>query len=113
MKAWGYILANLRINQKYNFAISVLSLDEVRELGIGEDDLEGIAGFLSSLKEVKGVLFLREKEKGLLKGSLRTSHPDINVAKIAERLGGGGHIKASAFIMHADLQKTELGWRVE
>ena len=47
------------------------------------------------IKGVKVAVVLKEADDGV-KGSLR-SRDDVDVRKIAEVLGGGGHIKAAGF----------------
>lgn len=111
IKMWGKAMSNLFINDKYNFAITVLTSDDINN-NINEEDLEGLAGFLSSLGNVKAILFLHEQKPNLIKGSLRTIHPQINISRLANILGGGGHAKASAFTMEGKIEKTEKGWKV-
>ncbi len=113
MKLWGKAIGSLEINKKYNLAFTVLCKEDIKESACSDDEMEGIAGFLSNLYGVKGLLLLREREGGYIKGSLRTSHPDIDISRIAKFLGGGGHKKASGFNLKATIQKTESGWRVE
>jgi len=51
------------------------------------------------LKEAKIVLTLIEEEAGVIKGSLRTRDASINLNKVAEIFGGGGHRGASGFVV--------------
>ena len=68
MKIWGKALSNLKINPTYNFAYSILSSSDLAESKATEEELEGIAGFLSNLRDVKGLLLLREEEQGKIMG---------------------------------------------
>ncbi|MFH1745262.1 MAG: bifunctional oligoribonuclease/PAP phosphatase NrnA [bacterium] len=112
MKAWGKAINNLKINKKYNFAVSALNLKDFEDNGATEEEMEGIAGFLSNLSEVKGLLWLREEKNKIIKGSLRTSDPYLDISLLARALGGGGHAKASGFIIEGKLEETKNGWRV-
>ncbi|MEA1963193.1 MAG: bifunctional oligoribonuclease/PAP phosphatase NrnA [Patescibacteria group bacterium] len=112
MKIWGKAINNLKINKKYNFAFTVLKRKDIIKHKASDEDMEGAAGFLSNLSEVKALLFLREEKDGKLKGSLRTSHPDIDISLLAAKLGGGGHPKASGFTFDGKLEETRNGWRV-
>ncbi len=112
MKIWGKAMSRLQINQKYDFAFTVLTLNEITDSGITEEELEGIAGFISNLHNVKGVLILREQPDNIVKGSLRTSCPQIDVSQLAQALGGGGHAKASGFKIQGQLDKTGNSWKV-
>jgi len=114
MKVWGLALTNLKINKKYNFAFSVLTLAKVEKFfqGDSEDIFDSISGFLSNLYGVKGVLFLREEKGGGLKGSLRSAHPKVDVSRLANILGGGGHAKASGFVLEGKIEKEGNNWKV-
>jgi phosphoesterase RecJ-like protein len=46
-----------------------------------------------------------------VKASLRTQQAETDVAKIAARFGGGGHVKAAGFAVPGKLEK-ETRWRV-
>ena len=112
MKFWGKAISNLNINAEYNFAYTVLTSDDIARSGIADEEFDGIAGFLSNLHGVNGLLVLREESNGKLKGSLRTAHPDIDISKLAKILGGGGHAKSSGFVLDGHIEKIGSGWRV-
>lgn len=123
MKLWGITMENLRINERYNIAYSVISkndIDELLKIGSAADierylnyDVYGdIAGFLSTLSEVQAVMLLREEKEGRIKGSLRTSRPDVDISTLAQQLGGGGHPKASGFVIDGHINKTADGWEI-
>ncbi|MBU4257216.1 bifunctional oligoribonuclease/PAP phosphatase NrnA [Patescibacteria group bacterium] len=112
MKLWGKAMSRLKINSEYNFASSILTLEEIAESGADEEELEGIAGFISNLDNVKGIIFLREQPNGVIKGSLRTSRRDIDVSLLARQLNGGGHAKASGFKIEGRLEETRSGWKI-
>jgi len=111
MKTWGKALSNLQINPKYNFAVTVLSSADI-ESEVSDEELDGMAGFLSNLHNVKGILLLRQQKDNLIKGSLRTAQANIDVSKLALLLGGGGHAKASGFTTEGRLEKTDNGWKI-
>ncbi|MBU4455278.1 bifunctional oligoribonuclease/PAP phosphatase NrnA [Patescibacteria group bacterium] len=112
MKLWGKAMSRLKINSEYNFASSILTLEEIAESGADEEELEGIAGFISNLDNVNGIIFLREQPNGVIKGSLRTSRRDIDVSLLARQLNGGGHAKASGFKIEGRLEETRSGWKI-
>ncbi|MEK7557658.1 MAG: bifunctional oligoribonuclease/PAP phosphatase NrnA [Patescibacteria group bacterium] len=112
MKMWGKAMSNLKINKKYNFAVSVLSKEDIDD-NITEEDIEGISGFLSNLENISGLMLLREQKDGNLKGSLRTSSNNVNISQLARILGGGGHAKASGFTIKGKLEKINNAWKIE
>lgn len=112
MKTWGKAMSRLKINPDYNLAFTILESKDV-PAEVSEEELEGMAGFLSNLNAVNGILLLRQLPDGRIRGSLRTARLDINVSKLARALGGGGHAKAAGFTIFGLLQKTENGWRIK
>jgi phosphoesterase RecJ-like protein len=110
LKIWGKAISRLEVNEKYGIAFTALRLEDIE--GADEEDLEGIPNFLGNLGNAKAIMVIREQKDGTVKGSLRSAHPDINVAALAQKLGGGGHIKASGFTVEGKLEQTEKGWRI-
>lgn len=113
LKTWGNVLADLAINKKYNLAIAAMTYEDFKKRQIREEEYEGLSGFLSNLTGVRGVLFLRENEEGILRGSLRTADKSLDISRLAELLGGGGHKAASGFTLPGKLISEAGGWRVE
>ncbi|MBI4779181.1 DHH family phosphoesterase [Candidatus Falkowbacteria bacterium] len=111
MKTWGKAMSRLKINQQYKFGFTVLKKEDV-PAEVTEEELEGMSGFLSNLNEVNGIMLLRELPDGRIKGSLRTSKPDIDISKLARVLGGGGHAKAAGFTVEGKIEETEKGWKI-
>ncbi len=112
MKIWGKAMSRLQINQKYNFAFTILTLKDIADSQITEEELEGIANFLGNLHKVKGILLLKEQPNNIVKGSLRSSHPKVDISRLAQVLGGGGHAKASGFKVQGQLEKVGDGWKI-
>ena len=112
MKLWGQAINNLEINKKYNIAFSVLSHAMLSQSQATEAELEGMAGFLSNLYGVNGLLLLREENPGCIKGSLRTMRHNIDVSVLAQFLGGGGHAKASAFTFTGQIDQDHNNWQI-
>ena len=112
LKLWGKALSRLAKNSDSKLVTTIITLDDIKECGVNEKAVEGIANFLNSLDDTKVVLVLREKEDGTVKGSLRTTHPDIDVSKLAKALGGGGHKKAAGFTIPGRILETEKGWKI-
>ena len=66
--------------------------------GVGPKDLEGIVSQLRVTEGVEVAVFMYELKQNEFKVSLR-SKEKIDVSKIAQYFGGGGHKKASGFTM--------------
>ncbi|MFH1583368.1 MAG: bifunctional oligoribonuclease/PAP phosphatase NrnA [Candidatus Falkowbacteria bacterium] len=111
MKTWGKAMSRLKINPQYNFGFTVLKSEDV-PAEVTEEELEGMSGFLSNLNTVSAIMLLRQLPDGRIKGSLRTSKPNVDVSKLARILGGGGHTKASGFTVEGKIEETEKGWKI-
>lgn len=116
MKLWGLALSNLKINKKYNFGFTVISLKDIESIEgyeeIDKDIFSTISGYISNLHQVRGVMMLREEENNIIKGSLRSSHPTADISKLAYALGGGGHAKTSGFIVEGKLKKINYSYKI-
>jgi phosphoesterase RecJ-like protein len=64
-------------------------------MGAGKDDTDGAVNELRNIHGIECAVFIYEKTPGLYKASLRVSSDKVNVAKVAESLGGGGHVRAA------------------
>ena len=56
--------------------------------------------------EVEAVALLKECETGVYRTSLR-SKGDVNVAKVAEKFGGGGHRNAAGCTLRGSWEEAE------
>ncbi|MBU0963826.1 DHH family phosphoesterase [Patescibacteria group bacterium] len=112
LQLWGRALSRLKHNKKTGIVTTVLTQQDFDELGIDDESGEGIANFLNNVEQARAIIVLREKLDGTIKGSLRTTQPDVDVSKIAEFFGGGGHKKAAGFTIKGQLKETPQGWQV-
>src|SRR5690606_7737298 len=56
----------------------------------------------------ESVLLLKQKEEGVISGSVRTPNERIDASQIAEMFGGGGHVQAAGFKIESnDFEETE------
>ncbi len=70
-----------------------------------EEDCEGIVNYAVSIAGVEAAAFLRELPESRIRLSLR-SKGRVNVAAIAERLGGGGHENAAGCTLDGPLPRA-------
>lgn len=78
--------------------VSSVSKDTMDFFGVKAKDLDGIVSQLRVTKGVEVAMFLYELEPGTYKVSLR-SKESVDVSKIAQHFGGGGHKKAAGVSM--------------
>lgn len=111
-RLWGIALSRLRIHPKLGISVSVLCQKDLEACGASEDDVSGLVNLLSSAPESKVALLLYETKDAKIKGSLRTERDNIDLAKLAQLLGGGGHKKASGFTLPGRVEIEGDRWRV-
>ncbi|MFA5126848.1 MAG: bifunctional oligoribonuclease/PAP phosphatase NrnA [Patescibacteria group bacterium] len=102
LKLWGRTLERLQHVDQYQLVYTFVTQQDFLECEISDGNIEGIANFLHILNEGKIILVLKEDADNMIKGSMRTT-TDIDLAKIATLLGGGGHKKASGFSLPGKL----------
>jgi phosphoesterase RecJ-like protein len=88
----GAALSNLKREGRLAW-LWITHQDMVRSCAL-EEDCEGIVNYAVCISGVEAAVFLRELPERRVRLSLR-SKGRINVAAIAERLGGGGHENAA------------------
>lgn len=112
LKLWGIALERLKTNSNYKISFSVITQSDMETTGAKEEDISGLVNLLNSAPESKATLLLYEGENSKIKGSLRTEKDNVDVAKLAQILGGGGHKKAAGFTMEGRITKNEKGWTI-
>jgi bifunctional oligoribonuclease and PAP phosphatase NrnA len=70
-----------------------------------EDDSDGIVDYALGVEGIEAAFFLRELPEGRIRVSLR-GKGRINIAAIAERLGGGGHENAAGCTLDGPLTRA-------
>ena len=110
-KLWGKVLKDLHLTEDGAAIIGVHKSD-YESLGATRADLQGVIDLVSSMPEAKYSVVLSEDDKGNVKASLRTRDPNIDVKALAERYGGGGHVKASGFTIPGGHLKKEVKWKI-
>jgi phosphoesterase RecJ-like protein len=86
-------------------AVSFLTLKDIKNLNVENDDYEGLVNIGRNLEGVEVSLFLREEQDNHFRGNLR-SNDYVDVSKIAEKFGGGGHKRAAGFNINGKLDDS-------
>ena len=106
MMLLGAALSNLR--REGRLAWMWVTHDDMLRTNAAEEDCEGLVNYAIAIAGVDVAIFLRELSNHRVRLSLR-SKGDVNVARIAERFGGGGHQHASGCTLEGPLpDATEM-----
>jgi len=97
MHLLGHILSNTKTNQEGNLAWIDIKDDELKKFNSNIEDTHAYINNLLVLENVRVACMFREVGRKI-KLSLR-SHGDVDVAEIAQELGGGGHAHSAATVL--------------
>jgi phosphoesterase RecJ-like protein len=88
LRLLGEALRNL--NQEDHLGWVWVTQQQMERSGAREEDCEGLVNYVLSIGDVEVAAFFRELPDGRFRVSLR-SKGKLNVARVAESFGGGGH----------------------
>ncbi|HKX33209.1 MAG TPA: bifunctional oligoribonuclease/PAP phosphatase NrnA [Blastocatellia bacterium] len=100
----GEVLSTLKRDQSGRIAWIVMTSDALQRTGAMEDDSDGIINYPLTVGDVEAVAFFRELPNSTYRISLRSKNR-VNVARVAEYFGGGGHCNAAGFTVEADIDQ--------
>lgn len=110
LRLWGRALERLKFNGK-QITTSVLTNKDFAETDTKPENFSGLIDYLNMIPQSKMLVLLHEDLEGNVRGSLRTQQENVDVSKIAGIFGGGGHKKASGFILPGEI-KQRLAWEI-
>ena len=105
LQAW--VVDNLKLLCGGKVALCALPKAVETEIGVDEDDMNNISGFLRSIEGVCIAALLREACEGNTKVSVR-SVPGYNAAYFCEQFGGGGHAGAAGCSIRKSLAEAAV-----
>ena len=103
------VLATVKRNETGNVAWMRQSLAMAEDAEAVDGDNNGFVNIPLAAKEVEAVVYMREVQPNAYRVSLRSKN-NINVARVAEKFGGGGHKNAAGCRVEGDweLRETEI-----
>jgi phosphoesterase RecJ-like protein len=102
----GAVLSTARRDETGKVACMRQSLEMQQKAHASDEDADGFVNYPLTVGEVEAVAMLKECEPGVYRTSLR-SKGDVNVAKVAERFGGGGHRNAAGCTLTGSWEEAE------
>lgn len=102
----GELVSGLRFYMNNRVCVGVLDGAMLERNGLTFDQTDDLASLPRSLEGVEVGVLMKEKSSGEVKVSLR-SNDYVDVAKIAESLGGGGHVRAAGVTLKTSLPEAE------
>lgn len=105
LKLWGKVLENVQVTDE-QVVISVVREQDYETVGSKPENLTGVIDYLNMVPDTKFAVLLNEDRKGNVKGSFRTRQADLDLSRIAGVFGGGGHPKASGFMLPGHIRES-------
>ena len=90
------MLSTMELLAGGRIAIAWISFETLERFGAGDDETDGMSEKLRSIIGVEVSAFIKERNDGKIKVSMR-SREEVDVAAISAMFGGGGHIRAAGF----------------
>jgi phosphoesterase RecJ-like protein len=100
IKMLSYVLKNLELHQEYKLALSYLTYDEIVNKSTGK-----FIEFIKSISNIEIAIMIVEDKKDVCKLSFRSEKMDVN--KMAQKFGGGGHKLAAGGFVKMNLYNTK------
>ncbi len=105
LKLWGKVLEKVQVTND-GVVMSVVKDEDYEQVGSTPEHLSGVVDYLNMVPDTKFAVLLNEDRKGNVKGSFRTRQLDLDLSRIAAVFGGGGHPKASGFMLPGKIQEN-------
>ena len=102
----GAVLSTARRDETGRVACMRQTIEMQQRAHASDEDADGFVNYPLTVGEVEAVAMLKECEPGIYRTSLR-SKGDVNVAKVAEKFGGGGHRNAAGCTLRGTWEEAE------
>lgn len=96
----GAVYSNLRTFHNGEIVANLVTLDMVKKAGVTENDMDDLAALAGKLEGHQVSVTIRENANGTSRVSLRSGQR-VNVSRIAQHFGGGGHAMAAGCTVKA------------
>lgn len=95
-------LASLSFAYDRKVAWVHVSLEQMERIQAANDDMDGLVNYPRNIEGVLVGMLFKQRGPTTWKVSLRSN--SVNVAEVAQRFGGGGHIRASGCTLEGTLE---------
>lgn len=105
IKLYGKVIDKMYLTANDRVCVMKLTREMLEDLGIEASDTSDIISIGTQVSNVEVAVLIKETEEGV-KISLR-SKSQVDVRKIAENFGGGGHVRASGLSLNKKIYEAE------
>ena len=90
------VFSTMKLNNQGRVAVQIFRKEDLETTGAYFEDAENFINIPLKSREIEVSILIKENKEGQTRCSLR-SKGKVNVSKIAQGLGGGGHVSAAGF----------------
>jgi phosphoesterase RecJ-like protein len=104
----GALLDDMELADEGRLAILHLDDEMLAATGSTHNDTEGLINLPLTAREIQAVVFFKVTNTGDVRVSMRSKY-DVDVRKVANEFGGGGHKNAAGFTVSGGLSDVRAG----
>jgi phosphoesterase RecJ-like protein len=108
LKLIGALLDSMELADEGRLAILHLDDEMLAATGSTHNDTEGLINLPLTAREIQAVVFFKVTSTGDVRVSMRSKY-DVDVRKVANEFGGGGHKNAAGFTVSGSLSDVRAG----
>ncbi len=105
-KVMGKVLFETESYLDGKVIVGSIDAASMKEYGVSSKDMDGIIDNLRTTRNALCAVFMYQTLNRQYKISMRSNSDDINVAKIAQGFGGGGHVKAAGCFLGPSVKEN-------
>lgn len=119
IKFLGYVLNNMEISLGGKLATITVTRELIKEFNIDFSEVDGVINYARDIQGVEIAIMLKEVSDNEVKIGFRSKNK-IDVSKLAQKFGGGGHKKAAGATYYGSIKeirseiedqiRLDLGW---
>ncbi|ABR48823.1 phosphoesterase, RecJ domain protein [Alkaliphilus metalliredigens QYMF] len=105
-KFQGYVLSQFESLCGGKVAIFSITLELLQKFNVSIDDIDYVSSIIRDIEGIEVAVVLKEVDSEVTKVSFR-SKCDFDVNQLAQKFGGGGHIKASGATIFHEIEQAK------
>jgi phosphoesterase RecJ-like protein len=108
LKLIGALLDDMELADEGRLAVLHLDDEMLAATGSTHNDTEGLINLPLTAREIQAVVFFKVTQNGQVRVSMRSKY-DVDVRRVANEFGGGGHKNAAGFTVNGPLKDVRAG----
>ena len=105
LKLIGALLDSMELLDEGRLAVLFMDKGMLEACGCTNNDTEGLINLPLTAREIQAVVFFRIADDGSIRVSMRSKY-DVDVRRVANAFGGGGHKNAAGFSAPGRLEEV-------